>query len=439
MSRAIDASHDSSLRSWVDSARVPGCDFPVQNLPFGVFRQSPRSASRIGVAIGDQVLDLAAAAGRGALDGLDGRLVAVCDAEVLNPLLALEPSQWSALRSRLSALLVDPASEATLGPCLVAQDAVEMLLPARVGDYTDFYASVFHATAVGRLFRPDNPLLPNYKHLPIGYHGRASSLVVSGTTVRRPCGQRKSPELDAPTFGPSRMLDYELEVGFLVGGSENPLGKAVPIANAEDRIFGVCLVNDWSARDLQAWEYQPLGPFLAKSFATSVSPWVVTLEALAPFRAPEFERPVGDPQPLAYLRHRPDDLPGVDATLEVEIASEAMRRLGTPPHRLSRASFSQMYWTIAQMLAHHASNGCNLRPGDLMASGTVSGSEEGSSGCLLEITRRGVEPIRLPSGESRALLEDGDEVVLRGRCERAGFAAIGWGECRGRVVPAVTP
>jgi fumarylacetoacetase len=319
---------------------------------------------------------------------------------------------------------------------LVPMAEVELLLPASIGDYTDFYASVHHATNVGSMFRPDNPLLPNYKWVPIGYHGRASSIVPSGTPVRRPRGQIKPADADAPTYAPTRSLDYEMEMGCFVAGG-NPLGEPVPVDRAEERLFGVCLVNDWSARDVQAWEYQPLGPFLAKNFATTVSPWVVTMEALAPFRTPAFRRPAGDPEPLPYLRsERNSAAGGLDIVVEVFLATARMREAGTPPARLSRGRVADLYWTPAQMLAHHTSNGCNLQPGDLFASGTVSGPDRDQRGCLLELTWRGEEPLTLPGGETRKFLEDGDEVVMRGWCERDGAVRIGLGECRGVVVAA---
>jgi len=308
----------------------------------------------------------------------------------------------------------------------------EMLAPALIGDYTDFYASIFHATNVGSLFRPDNPLLPKYKYVPIGYHGRASSIVPSGAAIRRPQGQAQDPSATAPRFGSTRALDYELEAGFFIGPG-NALGEPIPIEAAEDHVFGVCLVNDWSARDIQAWEYQPLGPFLGKSFATTISPWVVTMEALAPYRAPLFQRPEGDPAPLPYLHSEGDT--AIDLTLEVEITSAQMRARDFPPIRLSRGNLKDLYWSIAQMVAHHTSNGCNLRPGDLLASGTVSGATPDSRGCLLEITRRGAEPITLPTGELRKFLEDGDEITLRGYCERDGLPRIGLGACSGRISP----
>jgi fumarylacetoacetase len=437
----LDGTHDAALRSFVESANVPGCDFPVQNLPLGVFRRGGSGAPRIGCAIGDQVLDLAACDGAGLLRGMPSAVEEAARTPSLNALMALEPRVRGTLRHRLSHLLRAEGGFVTArndaADVLVAQAQAEMQLPAVVGDYTDFYASVFHATNVGKQLRPDNPLLPNYKWVPIGYHGRASSLVVSGTSVKRPHGQTE-PAAGAgePSYGPSRSLDYELEVGAFLGPG-NTLGEPVPLAEAESRIFGLVLVNDWSARDLQKWEYQPLGPFLAKSFATSISPWVVTLDALAPFRAPAFARPAGDPQPLPYLLHEDDRAHGgLDLRLEVLLCSRAMRERGLPPARISASNLRDLYWTLAQMVAHHASNGCNLRPGDLIASGTVSGESEESRGCLLERTWRGAQPIALPGGEQRRFLEDGDEVILRGRCEREGFATIGFGECRGVVLPA---
>ncbi len=418
--------------SWVESANQADADFPIQNLPFGVLRDG--ASSVIGVAIGDRILDLRRAEKAGLLAGLPAALIEACVAPVLNPLMSLGRNSWLALRQRLGELLrAGDERQGDAERVLLAQREAEMLLPAHIGDYTDFYASIHHATNVGKLFRPDNPLLPNYKYVPIGYHGRASSIVVSGVGVRRPCGQSKDAAAEAPVFGPSRALDYELEVGFFTGPG-NQLGQAVPIAEAESHIFGLCLVNDWSARDMQSWEYQPLGPFLAKSFATTISPWIVTMEALAPFRVPAFARPEGDPDPLPYLTAAGDRERGaVDLTLEVYLASRRMRDAGVPAQLLSRGNLRNLYWTLAQLLTHHASNGCNLRPGDLMASGTVSGAQPEERGCLLELTRRGADPIALPGGESRKFLEDGDEVILRGYCERAGFARIGFGDCRGIV------
>jgi fumarylacetoacetase len=435
----IDATHDPKLESFVQSAQAEANDFSIQNLPLGVFRRHARDAPRIASAIGDQVLDLVAARERGLLQGLPSQVLAALDSPALNALMACPDGERRALRHRLSHLLRREGAQVTARPyagaVLVPQAEVEMLLPAAVRDYTDFYASVFHATNVGKMLRPDQPLLPNYKHVPIGYHGRASSLVVSGTEVRRPSGQTepKAPG-GLPGFGPSGSLDYELEVGAFVAG-ENPLGEPIPIAESGRRLFGLVLVNDWSARDLQKWEYQPLGPFLAKSFATSVSAWVVTMEALAPYRVPASPRPEGDPEPLPYLANADEEEHGgVDLRLEVSLLTPALRSSGQPPVVLSRSNLRVLYWTFGQMLTHHASNGCNLRPGDLLASGTVSGAGKGERGCLLELTWRGTEPLSLPSGETRRFLEDGDEVIFRGHCARAGFARIGFGECRGVVV-----
>jgi fumarylacetoacetase len=429
---AINDTHDPHALSWVKSANVPACDFPIQNLPFGVFEHNGQR--RIGIAIGDQILDLAAAAALGHLKGLDGAVLASLDHPTLNVLMSLSPRQWSALRRTIFQLLKQASpAEAQATQLLVPLSSARMVLPAEIGDYTDFYASLFHATNVGKMFRPDNPLLPNYKWIPIAYHGRASSIVPSGTLVKRPHGQTKADTASAPEFGPSKRLDYELEVGVYIGAG-NRLGEPIPISEAERHAFGLCLVNDWSARDIQAWEYQPLGPFLAKDFLTSVSPWVVTMEALAPFRAPAFERPAEDPVPLPYLASDEDrQRGGIDLTLEVYLLTPKMRDAGMAPHGVSRSSFRDMYWTLAQMITHHASNGCNLQPGDLLASGTVSGPTKDSQGSLLEIAGRGTTPVMLPLGEKRSFLQDGDEVVMRGFCEREGAARIGFGECRGRI------
>jgi fumarylacetoacetase len=426
----LNATHDPTLSSWVESANLLG-DFPIQNLPFGVFRGNPDA---IGVAIGDRILDLGRTAQAGLLAGLAPSTIEACSASVLNQLMALGPRHWAPLRRRICDLLrAGSEYQAAVEPLLVPMNDAIMAPPAMIRDYTDFYASIHHATNVGRLFRPNDPLLPNYRYVPIGYHGRASSIVVSGTAVHRPSGQSKDAAAQAPVFGPSRSLDYELEVGFFVGHG-NELGQPIPIAEAGSHIFGLCLLNDWSARDIQSWEYQPLGPFLAKSFATTISPWIVTMEALAPFRAPAFQRPEGDPEPLPYLRSEEDrERGGIDLTLEVHIASRRMRESGIQPMRLSKGNSRNLYWTLAQLLTHHSSNGCNLQPGDLLASGTVSGPLPEERGCLLELTQRGAEPIDLPTGETRKFLEDGDEVVLRGYCEREGFTRIGFGECRGIV------
>ncbi len=414
------------MASWVASAEAPGTDFPIENLPFGVLADG-----RIGVAIGDQILDVAAAQTAGLLSDPAPRS--------LPALMAAGPIAWRALRSQLTALLSEGTPEGeraqrAVDRVLLPMVSTEVVLPP-IGDYTDFYASIHHATNVGRLFRPDNPLLPNYKHVPIGYHGRASSLVPSGTPIRRPRGQSKLPDGDAPVFGPTRSLDYEAEIGFYIGAG-NVLGAPIPIEKAESHIFGFCLVNDWSARDIQSWEYQPLGQFLGKSFATTLSPWIVTLDALAPFRVPVAPRPQGDPQPLEYL-----SLPSphtFDIWVEVWLRTERMRDSAHAPVRLSRSNVRDLYWTAPQMLAHHASNGCPLRPADLLASGTISGSSPDSLGCLLEITRRGATPFSLPSGETRSFLADGDEITLRAFCERPGARRIGFGDCRGIVLPALS-
>ncbi|WP_157272005.1 fumarylacetoacetase [Azohydromonas aeria] len=436
----IDHTHDPALRSWVTSAEADGTDFPIQNLPFGAFRRrGSGEALRIGVAIGDQVLDLRLALERGDWSPQVRAQLAPLAVGDLNAFMALGAAARISVRVALSAALSEgSAQEGVLRGCLVPQADAEMALPCRVGDYTDFYAGIHHATAVGKLFRPDQPLLPNYKWVPIGYHGRASSLVVSGTDLRRPLGQLPPGPDGVPGYGPSRRLDYELEVGALVGPG-NALGEPIPMDRAEDHLFGLVLLNDWSARDVQAWEYQPLGPFLSKSFGSTLSPWVVTLEALAPFRVP-FARPDGDPPPLPYL-----DSPlnraqgGIDIRLQVLLQTAAMRAQGLAPVALSRSNFRDAYWTPAQLLAHHASNGCNLRPGDLLGSGTQSGPEAGQGGSLLELSQGGQQPLALPNGETRTFLEDGDRVLLRARCELDGARPIGFGECVGTVLAAPNP
>ncbi len=431
MISGMNATHDPNKKSWVESANIPECDFPLQNLPFGVFRRKGSSDSpRVGVAIGDQILDLAPARRQ-----LGVELPADAESS-LNRIMALGPNEHSAMRLAIhTGLSAGSPNQSELQLALVPMERAELLLPSEIGGYTDFYASIHHATNVGRLFRPEKPLLPNYKYVPIAYHGRSSSIVVSGTPVVRPSGQQRSGEND-PTFAPSRRLDYELEAGLYIGRG-NRLGTPIPIAEAGQHMFGFSLVNDWSARDMQAWEYQPLGPFLGKNFATTVSPWIVTAEALAPFRVPANPRPAGEPAPLPYLFSEEDQQRGaLSIELEVLIASEKMRQQGIAPHRLSRVNFNTMYWTPAQMVTHHASNGCNLQPGDLLASGTVSGAEPDSLGSLLEITKGGREPFALPSGETRTFLEDGDEVSLRGSCAAPGFRRIGFGECRGIILPA---
>ena len=433
----VDATHDPKRRSWVESANDGRTDFPIQNLPFGVFRRAGSGeVARIGIAIGKMILDVSAACRLGYFAGDSAAPAKACTASALNELMALGRPAWRALRIAAADLLAAGSSSASdAEQLLVPMDDADLFVPARVGDYTDFYASIHHATNVGRMFRPDNPLLPNYKYVPIGYHGRASSLVASGTDVRRPVGQRKPPEAAAPSFEPSRALDYECEVGAFIG-TGNVLGERLSMHDATEQLFGLCLVNDWSARDIQSWEYQPLGPFLSKSFATTVAPWVVTMEALAPFRVPAATRPPGDPAPLPYLSDEDDRARGgVDITLDVLLRTRSMREKGTAPQRVSRARFADMYWTTAQMVAHHASNGCNLRAGDLLASGTISGPSPDSLGCMLELTRRGAEPLRI-GDDTRGFLEDGDEVIIRGECVSDGHVRIGFGECRGRIQSA---
>jgi len=433
----LDATHDPEARSWLASANQIGCAFPLQNLPFGVFRRARSSEPfRGGVAIGDQIIDLRALA--------DARLFSADAAEgvragslpALNTLMQLGPGVWSALRRALfDAMVQGSAHESALKACLVPQSAAEFSLPAQIGDYTDFYISIHHATAIGRLFRPDNPLLPNYKWIPIGYHGRSSSVAVSGQKFPRPRGQKSSG--DAPTVGPTNRLDYELEMGIFIGAGNAP-GEPIALADAENHIFGLCLLNDWSARDLQGWEYQPLGPFLAKNFATTISPWVVTLQALAPFRAP-FTRPETDPQPLAYLEsQRNRELGAFDIRLEAFIQTANMRGRGTPPQRVSQTSFRHAYWTIAQLVAHHTVNGCNLRPGDLFGSGTQSGPTPAEAGSLVELSKGGTQPLSI-GDEHRTFLEDGDRVIFRGWCERPGAVSLGFGEVCGEVLPARKP
>ena len=435
----MNRTHDPSLESWVESAQGHP-DFPIQNLPLGIFRRrGSADAPAVGVAIGDQILSLSASSRELGIPG--SGVAAACGESSLNRLMSLGRSHWTSVRSEVSALLETDSPAYRRDPgvgnrILVPMAEAELFLPASIGDYSDFYASVYHATNVGSMFRPDNPLLPNYKWIPIGYHGRASSLVVSGTPGRRPRGQLKPPEAPAPQYAPTQALDYEAEIGCFVG-SGNGLGEPVELRKAEDHLFGLCLVNDWSARDIQSWEYQPLGPFLAKSFATTLSPWVITLEALEPYRVPAFARPAGDPDPLPYLDGEGNrSRGGIDVTIEVYLSTARMRASGLSPVRLSRGSTADLYWTMAQMFTHHTSNGCNLRPGDLFASGTVSGPAKDSRGCLLELTWRGAEPLGLPNGETRKFLEDGDEVSLRAFCEKPGAVRLGFGECRGQVIAA---
>ncbi|MET4729105.1 fumarylacetoacetase [Lysobacter enzymogenes] len=427
----IDASHDPALRSWVEEAQGDA-QFPIQNLPYGIF-SPPGEPARAGVAIGERILDLRAAAAAGLLPQ---DAAPALRGDSLNALFALEPAVRAALRLSLSRLLSDEAGAPALRPGLHRAEACALHLPMRIGDYTDFYTGIHHAENVGRLFRPDRPLLANYKHLPIGYHGRASSVRASGEPVRRPHGQWLAVDAAAPQFGPSRRLDYELELGVWIGRG-NRLGEPVPLAEAHAHIAGLCLLNDWSARDLQSWEYQPLGPFLGKSFLTTVSPWVVSAEALAPFAIAAPARPAGDPALLPYLDDPGDRaLGGYAIELQVALRTARMRRDGARAQTLARTAASRMYWTVAQMIAHHTSNGCNLQPGDLLGSGTVSGPGEDECGSLLERSRGGLQPLRLDNGESRSFLEDGDELCLTATAQAPGWVSIGFGECRGLVVEA---
>lgn len=439
VNRRLDQTHDSTVRSWVASAGRPDTDFPIQNLPLGVFRKSgaPGPAS-IGVAIGDEIFEVGRAVQAGELGPLDPALKAALADPALNRLMALgRPTARELRRAVHAALRADSPDQQRLASYLVPMARADMLLPCAIGDYTDFYASIHHATNVGSMFRPEQPLMPNYKWVPVGYHGRASSIVPSGTPVRRPMGQLKDDAAPAPVLAPTRALDYECEVGAWVGPG-NPLGEPIPIADAEAHLFGLSLLNDWSARDVQRWEYQPLGPFLAKNFASTVSPWVISADALEPFRVPRTPRPAGDPAPLPYLDADSDrERGGFGVDLAVWLSSARMREGGIAPFRVSRCGFTNMYWTVAQLLTHHTSNGCNLRPGDLLGSGTVSGPEPESRGCLLERTWRGTEPLPLPDGTTRRFVEDGDEIRITARCEREGFAGIGFGECRGVVLPAL--
>jgi fumarylacetoacetase len=414
----VNDTHDPELKSWVESANEPGCDFPIQNLPFGIFkRKGNKEAPRGGVAIGDEILDLAA--------------LGIRTGPTLNGIAAMGSAVWKQMRRKLSRALSAKAQHKKFSKYLVPMKQAQLFLPVDIGDYSDFFTGIHHATNMGRMLRPDNPLLPNYKWLPIGYHGRGSSIVVSGTQIVRPNGQTKPPDQAQPVFGPSRRLDYEAELGFVVGPG-NRLGKSIPVKEALNHVFGVVLLNDWSARDIQAWEYQPLGPFLAKSFATTISPWIVTLEALAPYRCPAFARAEQDPRPLPYLLDEADQREGGFAIdLEMHLRTASMKA----PVRLSRGSFRDSYWTVAQLVAHHTSNGCNLRPGDLLGSGTLSGASPDSLGSLMELTQGGKNPLALPGGESRSFLEDGDEVIQRGYCQSHDSVRIGFGDAAGRVMP----
>lgn len=429
----LNETHAPELTSWIASANQPDSDFPIQNLPHAVFRRrGSDEAFRGGVAIGDMILDMAAARAQEVFTGLAAEAAMNAAAPLLNQLMAAGPVAWSALRLALSRLLRSGAPQAErLRPCLVPQAEAEYAVPCQIGDYTDFLTSHIHMTNAGRIFRPDAPLPPNFKWLPIGYHGRASSIEVSGAAFPRPLGQTCAPDSEVPSFGPSRRLDYEMELAAFVG-SGNARGERIGIDQAEQHLFGVCLLNDWSARDIQGWEALPLGPFLSKNFLSTISPWIVTLEALAPFRT-ALPREAGDPEVLPYLRPAAGLQSGFDIQLEVWLNTA---RSGSEAMRLSRSSYRHAYWGLAQMVAHHTQNGCNLQPGDLLGTGTQSGAQQGEQGCLLELSHGGKQPLSLPNGETRSFLEDGDTVTLRGWCERAGHARIGFGKCSGTVLPA---
>jgi fumarylacetoacetase len=418
---SLDQTHDPGLRSWVESAHEPGCEFPLQNLPLGIFkRKGQKEPARGGVAIGDQILDLAA--------------LGVRTGPTLNGLAAMGRKAARKLRRELSrALSIKSRHRKRLQKYVVPMKQAELFLPVAVGDYSDFYTGIHHATNIGRLLRPDNPLLPNYKWVPIGYHGRGSSIVVSGTGLRRPRGQLKPADAPAPVYAASKRLDYEVELGF-IAGTGNRLGRTIPVGEALEHVFGAVLLNDWSARDIQAWEYQPLGPFLAKSFATTISPWIVTMDALEPYRCPAFPRGADDPRPLDYLWDETDQREGgLGIEVEMHLRTPKMKA----PERLSRGNFRDSYWTLAQIVAHQTANGCNLQPGDLLGSGTISGPGADSLGSLMELSLGGKSPLQLASGGTRTYLEDGDEVIQRGRCAREGYASIGFGEASGRILPAV--
>lgn len=436
--KTVNKTHDPALKSWVDSANRQDCDFPIQNLPFSVFkRKGENEAFRGGVAIGDQVLDLAALKEAKIIDGSEAEALDAAAQSSLNAFMSLGPSAWSRFRTALSECLKTQSPHAALlESCLVPQEVAEYQVPANIGDYTDYYTSIYHATNIGRLFRPDNPLMPNYQWIPIGYHGRSSSIQISGTDFNRPRGQTRLPDQEQPEFGPSRRMDYELEVGIYIG-SGNSLGDPIPIKNAESHVFGLCLFNDWSSRDIQAWEYQPLGPFLSKNFASTVSPWIVTLEALAPFRD-AWSRPDDHPQPLEYLEDEGNrESGGFDIQLEVLLESEKMRQNQDSPTRLSLGNFSHSYWTVAQMVAHHTVNGCNLRAGDFFGSGTMSGPNPGSEAALIELTRGGKKPVMLDNGEQRTFLEDGDNIIMRAWCNNSSSVRIGFGELQSTLLPAI--
>jgi fumarylacetoacetase len=433
----LNETHNPALRSWIESANLDNCDFPIQNLPFASFkRKGSEEAYRGGVAIGEQVIDLQALFALNVFDGDAQSALALCGQTQLNAFMAMGKRYWSALRKALSLSLAQgSALEAQISQCLILQSEAEYSLPCQIGDYTDFYTSIHHATSVGKKFRPDNPLLPNYKWVPIGYHGRSSSIEVSGSDFKRPKGQTKAPTATEPSFGPSKRVDYELEVGIFIGNG-NDLGEPISIESADDHVFGICLFNDWSARDIQGWEYQPLGPFLSKSFASTISPWIVTSEALAPYKS-KWTRDLADPQPMPYLESELNRTQGsLDLNLQVLIATETMRDAKQAPVQLSQSNFKDSYWTVAQMVAHHTVNGCNLRSGDMFGSGTQSGPNPDEAGSMLELSNAGSEPITLPNGETRTFLEDGDCVTMKGWCKKDGAARIGFGEVSATLLAA---
>ena len=422
-------------KSWLPEANEPTADFPLTHLPYGAFDYEGQQ--HLCVAIGAHLLDLHTCAASGLLPPT---LVEACQAPVLNPLMSLSHRSWTLLRETLTALLnadEKPDRREAAESALHSIAGATLGRPVYIPNYTDFYASIYHATRVGQLFRPDQPLLPNYKYVPIGYHGRASSIIPSGIPIIRPTGQTRPPATqDEPNFLPTSALDYELELALYIG-EPSLLGTPIPISRAGQHLFGVSLMNDWSARDIQSWEYQPLGPFLGKSFATTVSPWVTPMAALDPFRTPAAPRPSTDPKPLPYLHSAADQQRGsLNMKLEVLISTETMRANKLDAYPLSESNPQDLYWTPAQLIAHHTSNGCNLQVGDILATGTISGPAEASAGCLLELTRNGAQPILLPTGESRTFLADGDEIILRGSCEAPGHPRIGLGECRAASLPA---
>jgi len=438
----VNETHDPRLKSWLTSANVNNCDFPIQNLPYVSFRRKGSAElPRLGVGIGDSILDLSVCQSAGLLTSDTGLAGEACKFPTLNPLMSLGFSYWSALRLRISHLLSSENMELKdqgelRKAAIMPISQAELFLAVEIGDYTDFYSSIHHALCVGAMFRPDSPLLENYKYVPVGYHGRASSVVPSDTLIRRPAGQIKERGENLPRYEVTKCLDFELEMGAYVG-TANDLGQPIPIERAAEHIFGYSILNDWSARDIQRWEYQPLGPFLAKSFATSISPWIVSSEALAPYRTHVFEREEKDPKPLPYLFSKTDQTSGaIDIKLEAYIVSKNMREQSIEPFKLGESNFKDLYWTMAQLLTHHSSNGCNMMAGDLLGSGTISGNEKHSKGCLLEITMNGQNPLDLPGGEKRTFLEDGDEIIMKGFCEKHGYARIGMGECRGRIISA---